>query len=118
MFISGLGLGIAILVGWLQDDPARQAYVAAAAVLFTFFGGLQLLLQRVATLLPPGVLRIAIVIVPLAAVVAGLLALRTRPDNWVDFAAAFLLGLSGLVFFSGLTLGLILLWIRFAWRGD
>lgn len=118
MVISGLGLGTAILVGWLQEDPAKQATVAAAAVVFVFFGGAELLLERAATLLPPGVLRPAIVIVPLAAIVCGLFALGTRPDDWVDFAAAFLLGLIGLVLLSGLVWGLILLLIRYGWRGD
>ncbi|HEV8669200.1 MAG TPA: hypothetical protein VGS01_00530, partial [Candidatus Limnocylindria bacterium] len=60
MFMSGLGVAIALYFGWLREDPAMQAKVTAAAVLFVLFGSAELLLRRVATLLPPGVLRPAI----------------------------------------------------------
>jgi protein-S-isoprenylcysteine O-methyltransferase Ste14 len=118
MVISGLGVAMAILVGWLQEDPAKRVTVGALAIGFVFIGGLELLLSRAATLLPPGVPRSAIVIIPMAALAAGMFALGTRPHNWVDFAVAFLLGVIGLVLCGGLIIGMMLLWIRFAWPSD
>ena len=117
MFVSGIGLAIAIFSGWLREDPAMQAKVTLAAGGFLLFGAAELVLTRVATLLPPGVLRTSIVIVPLAALLAALLAQRARPDD-SGFAVAFALAFISVFLIGGLALGLILLSIRLLWRGD
>lgn len=94
-----------------------QAKVTLAAGGFLLFGAAELVLTRVATLLPPGVLRTSIVIVPLAALLAALLAQRARPDDWAGFAVAFALAFISVFLIGGLALGLILLSIRLLWRG-